>query len=38
MWYEADGANGPGEVVAADTDGIAVVRYRFTHVAPTSPP
>jgi hypothetical protein len=38
VWYGADGINGPGELVAADTDGIAVVRYRFTHVAPMSPP
>jgi hypothetical protein len=34
VWYGADGASGPGDVVAADADGIAVVRYRFAHVAP----
>jgi hypothetical protein len=38
VWYSVDGAPGLGEVVAADPDGIAVVRYGFTHVAPASPP
>jgi hypothetical protein len=38
VWYGDDGPNGPGEVVATDADGIAVVRYGFTHIAPTSPP
>lgn len=38
VWYGSDGLNGPGEVVATDADGIAVVRYGFTHTAPTSPP
>lgn len=38
VWYGADGPNGPREVVATDADGIAVVRYGFTHIAPTSPP
>jgi hypothetical protein len=33
VWYTADGASSPGSVVAADADGIAVVRYRFIHVA-----
>ena len=34
VWYAADGAVSPGSVVAVDADGIAVVRYRFIHVAP----
>lgn len=34
IWYATDGAGDPGSVVAADSDGIAIVRYRFTHVAP----
>jgi hypothetical protein len=38
VWYGADGPSGPGEVVATDADGIAVVRYGFTHTVPTSPP
>lgn len=31
--YPADGPGSPGAVVAADADGIAIVRYRFIHVA-----
>ena len=38
VWYGADGALGPRDAIAADVDGIAVVRYRFNHVAPTSSP
>ena len=38
VWYGADGAADPGDVVAADADGIAVVRYRFTHIARSSSP
>lgn len=34
VWYAADGAGSPGTVIAADADGIAVVRYRFLHVSP----
>lgn len=34
VWYAADGAGSPGTVIAADADGIAVVRYRFRHVSP----
>jgi hypothetical protein len=34
VWYAADGASSPGTVIAADADGIAVVRYRFLHVSP----
>lgn len=34
VWYAADGAATPESVVAVDADGIAVVRYRFIHVAP----
>jgi hypothetical protein len=37
VWYEAEGGNGPGEAVAADADGIAIMRYEFKHVASTSP-
>lgn len=37
-WYGDEGRNGPAEVVATDADGIAVVRYRFTHIASPSPP
>jgi len=33
VWYRVDGATGPVDVVAADEDGIAVVRHAFTHVA-----
>jgi hypothetical protein len=36
VWYYAEGATGPADVVAADEDGIAVVRHAFTHVAQTS--
>lgn len=38
VWYSVDGVAGLGTVVAADADGIAVVRYELTHVAPASPP
>lgn len=38
VWYGADGAGAPQDVVAADADGIAVVRYRFTHAARNSSP
>jgi len=41
VWYGADGTAGPTAqegVVAADPEGIAVVRYHFTHVARTSQP
>lgn len=38
VWYGADGASSLGDVVAADADGIAVVRYRLAHVAPLAPP
>jgi len=38
VWYRVDDATGPADVVAADDDGIAVVRHAFTHVAQTSPP
>jgi hypothetical protein len=34
VWYGDDGPNGPGEVIATDADGIAVVRYGFTHIVP----
>lgn len=34
VWYAADGAGSPGTVIAADKNGIAVVRYRFRHVSP----
>jgi hypothetical protein len=34
VWYAADGVRSPGAVVAADVDGIAIVRYRFIHVTP----
>jgi hypothetical protein len=34
VWYAADGAASPGTVIAADADGIAIVRYRFRHVSP----
>lgn len=33
VWYAADRAGSPGTVIAADADGIAVVRYRFLHVS-----
>jgi hypothetical protein len=33
VWYGHDGATGPSEVVAADDDGIAVVRHAFVHVS-----
>lgn len=32
VWYGHDGATGPADVVAADDDGIAVVRHAFQHV------
>ena len=38
VWYRPEGAAGPADVVAADEDGIAVVRHAFTHVAQSSPP
>jgi hypothetical protein len=38
VWYRVDGAPGPVDVVAADDDGIAVVRHTFMHVAAASPP
>lgn len=38
VWYRDDGTTGPADAVAADADGIAVVRHTFTHVAQTSPP
>lgn len=31
--YGGGGIQGPGEVVAADAGGVAIVGYRFTHVA-----
>jgi hypothetical protein len=34
VWEAADGAAGPGTVIAADADGIAIVRYRFRHASP----
>jgi hypothetical protein len=34
VWYTTDEAHGPGTVVAADPDGIAIVRYRLIHVEP----
>jgi hypothetical protein len=37
VWYAADGASSSGAVVAADADGVAVVRYRFVHVASEGP-
>jgi hypothetical protein len=36
VWYEGEEPNGPKEAVAADTNGIAIVRYEFRHVASTS--
>lgn len=33
VWYSTKGES-PGEVVAADAGGIAIVRYRFDHVRP----
>jgi Domain of unknown function (DUF4384) len=38
VWYGDAGINGRGDVVASDADGIAVVRYRFTHTAKPSSP
>jgi len=38
VWYGRDGATGPADVVAADEDGIAVVRHTFMHVPLASPP
>ncbi len=38
VWYRAENATGPADVVAADEDGIAVVRHAFTHVAQTASP
>ena len=38
VWYRADDATGPADVVAADEDGIVVVRHAFNHVAQASPP
>lgn len=32
VWYRVDGGTDLADVVAADDDGIAVVRYAFTHV------
>jgi len=32
VWYGHDGATGPTDVVAADDDGIAVVRHTFLHI------
>jgi hypothetical protein len=37
VWYD-NGLGDSSEVVAADYEGIAVVRYGFTHVASISPP
>lgn len=37
VWYGTDGTD-PAAVVAADTHGIAVVRYAFVHVASSSTP
>lgn len=34
VWYSAEGTTSLGPVIQADPDGIAVVRYGFTHVAP----
>lgn len=34
VWYVEDGADTPATAIAADSDGIAVVRYRFNHAAP----
>ena len=33
VWYSAEGAASLGPLIQADPDGIAVVRYGFTHVA-----
>lgn len=38
VWYRVDGAMGPADVVAADEDGIAVVRHAFLHVPLASRP
>jgi hypothetical protein len=38
VWYGRDGATGPADVVAADEDGIAVVRNAFLHVPLASTP
>lgn len=37
VWYEENQPHVPEEVVAADADGIAIVRYEFKHVASTTP-
>jgi len=34
VWYTTDGVGDPGDVVGADANGIAVIRYRFLHVSP----
>lgn len=36
VWYGDNGVGAPQDVVAADTGGVAVVRYRFIHVARSS--
>jgi hypothetical protein len=36
VWSAADGSVGPGTVITADEDGIAIVRYRFRHDLPES--
>jgi hypothetical protein len=38
VWYGPDGAGGSQDVVASDSEGIAVVRYRFAHVDPPAQP
>jgi regulator of RNase E activity RraA len=37
VWYGAKNSTAPADVVAADEDGIVVVRHAFNHVAQSSP-